>query len=236
MTEENLEIANRQRRVRRLAGLVVGGALVTGVAFALPAMASQGTSTAQSAATITTASSTSSSSPALEAAVPTTEPTTTTAPEETTTTTTPPSPEEELRAKIAAMTPEEAAAFKAYVTPPPPTTTTTAPKPVPTTTAPKPAAAPKPQATQAQSSGPANGFLACVRQRESKGQYGINTGNGYYGAYQFSQSTWNNTASHAGRGDLVGRAPSSVSPAEQDAMAAHLYGWQGRSPWAGPGC
>jgi hypothetical protein len=233
MTEEHLETNDRQRRVRRLAGLFVGGAVVASIAFAVPAMASQGT-VAQSAATITTATSTSSSSTALEAPI-TTEAPTTTAPVETTTTTAPPSPEEQFRAKLAAMTPEEAAAFTAYVTPPPPTTTTTAPKPAPTTTAPKPAAKPQAQ-TQTQSSGPANGFLACVRQRESHGQYNINTGNGYYGAYQFSQSTWNNTASHAGRGDLVGRAPSSVSPADQDAMAAHLYGWQGRSPWAGPGC
>ncbi len=232
MPEENLETADRQRRVRRLAGLLVGGAVVATVAFAVPAMASQG-DVVQSAVTITTASSTSSST-AVEAPVTTTEAPTTTAPVETTTTTAPPSPEEQLRAKLAAMTPEEAAAFKAYITPPPPTTTTTAPKPAPTTTAPKPAA-PAPKA-QTQSSGPANGFLACVRQRESHGQYNINTGNGYYGAYQFSQSTWNNTARHAGRGDLVGRAPSSVSPADQDAMAAHLYGWQGRSPWAGPGC
>ena len=75
-----------------------------------------------------------------------------------------------------------------------------------------------------------------LRVCESSNNYRANTGNGYYGAYQFSQSTWNNTASHAGRGDLVGVRPSSASPADQDAMAVSLLNWQGRSPWAGPGC
>src|SRR5262249_51384878 len=50
-------------------------------------------------------------------------------------------------------------------------------------------------------------FLACVRRRESGGNYSINTGNGYYGAYQFAISTWNATAQHAGRFDLVGLRP-----------------------------
>ncbi len=81
-----------------------------------------------------------------------------------------------------------------------------------------------------------SGFLACVRQRESNGQYAINTGNGYYGAYQFLQSTWDNTAAHAGRSDLIGRRPSDASPADQDAMAQALLAWQGTAPWGGPGC
>jgi hypothetical protein len=76
-------------------------------------------------------------------------------------------------------------------------------------------------------------FLACTRSRESNGIYNINTGNGYYGAYQFLPSTWNATAEHAGRSDLVGMLPSDVSPADQDAMAQHLYAWQGNSPWGG---
>jgi muramidase (phage lysozyme) len=75
-----------------------------------------------------------------------------------------------------------------------------------------------------------------VRQHESGGRYNINTGNGYYGAYQFLPSTWNATASRAGRNDLVGVLPSNASPADQDAMAAHLYGTNGRQPWIGNGC
>ncbi len=36
---------------------------------------------------------------------------------------------------------------------------------------------------------------AALRECESGGNYGINTGNGYFGAYQFSQSTWDWVAS-----------------------------------------
>ena len=51
-------------------------------------------------------------------------------------------------------------------------------------------------------------FLVCTRARESSGQYGAVNRAGYYGAYQFSPTTWNTTASHAGRLDLVGVLPS----------------------------
>ena len=74
-------------------------------------------------------------------------------------------------------------------------------------------------------------------QRESRGNYqAVNPSSGAGGAYQFLQSTWNNTARHAGRHDLVGIHPSNVAPGDQDAMAAHLLSWYGPSPWAGPGC
>ncbi len=110
----------------------------------------------------------------------------------------------------------------------PPTTAAPAPPP----TAPPTTAAPAPVGGSSSDMA----FLACVRRRESGGNYGINTGNGYYGAYQFAQSTWDNTARHAGRGDLVGRKLSQASPGDQDAMALHLLQWVGRSPWAGYGC
>lgn len=62
----------------------------------------------------------------------------------------------------------------------PPTTTTTAPPPTTTTTrAPRPAPAP--------ASGDRFDALA---QCESGGDPTTNTGNGYYGAFQFSKSTW----------------------------------------------
>lgn len=87
--------------------------------------------------------------------------------------------------------------------------------------------------------GGGGGFLGCVRHRESRGDYTVSDngdgGEENMGAYQFSQSTWNNTARHAGRMDLVGVRPSSASPADQDAMAAHLLSWQGTGPWGG-GC
>lgn len=77
-------------------------------------------------------------------------------------------------------------------------------------------------------------FLRCVLIRESEGRYGIVDSTGtWYGGYQFERPTWDNTARHAGRLDLVGVLPSSASPADQDAMARELYAWQGRGPWAG---
>jgi len=77
-------------------------------------------------------------------------------------------------------------------------------------------------------------FLSCVLQRESGGNYGaVNPSGPYLGAYQFLQSTWNVTASHAGRGDLVGLPPNLASPYDQDEMAWTLYQWQGKGPWGG---
>jgi hypothetical protein len=61
---------------------------------------------------------------------------------------------------------------------------------------------------------------ACIRQHESGGNYATNTGNGYYGAYQFSLSTWRSLGG-------VG-LPSDAPPAVQDAMAQKL---QARSGW-----
>ncbi len=62
--------------------------------------------------------------------------------------------------------------------------------------------------------------LAALRGCESGGNYQDNTGNGYYGAYQFSASTW-----HAlGYSGL----PSQFSPSVQDQAASVLqqrYGW-----------
>ncbi len=82
------------------------------------------------------------------------------------------------------------------------------------------------------------GFLACIRGNESDtaGGYQAVNPSGYYGAYQFSQSTWDNTARHIGRLDLVGKRPDQVDPATQDLMATALHAWQGSGPWAGDGC
>ncbi len=77
-------------------------------------------------------------------------------------------------------------------------------------------------------------FLVCTRARESNGDYGAVSSNGaYYGAYQFSPTTWNATAVHAGRLDLVGVLPSRAAPYDQDELAWTLYTWQGNSPWGG---
>jgi hypothetical protein len=62
-----------------------------------------------------------------------------------------------------------------------------------------------------------------LRMCESGNNYKINTGNGYYGAYQFNLSTWKS----------VGGAgyPNLATPAEQDARALKLYRLRGWQPW-----
>jgi hypothetical protein len=65
--------------------------------------------------------------------------------------------------------------------------------------------------------------LAIIRSCESGGDYSINTGNGFYGAFQFTLSTW---ASVGGSG-----LPSEAPAREQDERAAQLYREQGSSPW-----
>ncbi len=65
-----------------------------------------------------------------------------------------------------------------------------------------------------------------LRMCESGGNYGINTGNGYYGAYQFDAGTWH---AYGGTG-----LPHQNSKAEQDRVAKRLYQARGWSPW--PAC
>lgn len=65
--------------------------------------------------------------------------------------------------------------------------------------------------------------LAAIRQCESGGNYATDTGNGFYGAYQFTLGTW---ASVGGAGN-----PAAASPAEQDKRAAMLYASRGAQPW-----
>ena len=67
-------------------------------------------------------------------------------------------------------------------------------------------------------SGSLNEWLSALRQCEAGGSYTRNSGNGFYGAYQFMQGTWNRIAPKIGRADLVGVVPSNASPADQDAM------------------
>jgi len=77
-------------------------------------------------------------------------------------------------------------------------------------------------------------FLVCTRARESSGNYAAVSASGmYYGAYQFLPTTWNVTAAHAGRLDLVGVTPSAAAPYDQDELAWALYLWQGSGPWGG---
>lgn len=74
--------------------------------------------------------------------------------------------------------------------------------------------------------GGAGGDLASIRQCESGGNYATNTGNGYYGAYQFDASTWK---AAGGTG-----MPHTASPAEQDRVAANWIAKGNRGAW--PNC
>ncbi len=64
---------------------------------------------------------------------------------------------------------------------------------------------------------------------ESGGNWGINTGNGYYGGLQFADGTWdgNGGEKYASRADLASRG-------EQIVIAAKVLDGRGWSPW--PGC
>jgi hypothetical protein len=68
--------------------------------------------------------------------------------------------------------------------------------------------------------------FARLRQCESSDNYRANTGNGYYGAYQFELRTW--------RGLGYGGYPNQASPATQDAAAHQLQANRGWEPW--PSC
>jgi hypothetical protein len=68
--------------------------------------------------------------------------------------------------------------------------------------------------------------FARLRQCESNGNYATNTGNGYYGAYQFSADTW-----HALGYDGL---PSDAPPEVQDEAAHRLQARSGWGQW--PAC
>ena len=73
---------------------------------------------------------------------------------------------------------------------------------------------------------PTNAQLAALRMCESTDDYTANTGNGYYGAYQFSPITWW-WLGYLGY-------PHQASPAVQDQAARDLYAIFGWTPW--PAC
>jgi hypothetical protein len=70
---------------------------------------------------------------------------------------------------------------------------------------------------------PLGGVWSQLRSCESGGNYSADTGNGYYGAYQFALSTW--------RGLQLAGLPSSASPQIQDAAAVKLQKLDGWNPW-----
>jgi Transglycosylase-like domain len=125
--------------------------------------------------------------------------------------------------------------YQAAHPPPPPPPPPPAPKPVvvvakpvavvhhtPVVTPAAPAVAP----ATAAAGGSAGGVWAELRQCESGGKYAEDTGNGYYGAYQFSPGTWHGLG-YPG-------LPSDASPAVQDQAAQKLQARSGWGQW--PGC
>ena len=86
--------------------------------------------------------------------------------------------------------------------------------------------APGEAAAHAPSPSSSSADLAALRSCESGGNYRANTGNGYYGAYQFSASTWQSLG-HGGRA-------SDAAPHVQDQAALRLASAKGWSQW--PAC
>lgn len=72
--------------------------------------------------------------------------------------------------------------------------------------------------------------FAQLRQCEASGNYAANTGNGYYGAYQFNFSTWQGYA----EGEWKNQLPYLAPPSVQDQAALKLYQARGWQPW--PAC
>lgn len=82
-----------------------------------------------------------------------------------------------------------------------------------------------------------NEWLLALRVCESGGAYDRNSGNGFYGAYQFMVSTWDRIAPKAGRPDLVGVRPDLANPADQDMMiVANTKLSSGGLATQNPGC
>jgi len=96
-----------------------------------------------------------------------------------------------------------------------------APAPAP---APAPAAAPAPPPPPPPAASADS--WARLRQCESNDDYADDTGNGYYGAYQFSVSTWESLG-YSG-------LPSDAAPAVQDQAAQRLQAARGWDQW--PSC
>jgi hypothetical protein len=92
--------------------------------------------------------------------------------------------------------------------------------------APPAAAAPTTPTTTPATVTPPGGVWAALRQCESGDNYADDTGNGYYGAYQFALATW--------RGLGYSGLPSQAPPAIQDAAAAQLQARSGWGQW--PAC
>lgn len=85
--------------------------------------------------------------------------------------------------------------------------------------------APSTSPAPAQPSGAApSGVWACIAQHESGGNPAENTGNGFYGLYQFTIGSWQAAGGPAG-------LPSNYSAAQQTAVAMRLQAMSGWGNW-----
>jgi hypothetical protein len=79
--------------------------------------------------------------------------------------------------------------------------------------------------------------LVCIRGHESatlaNPWAAYNAEGPYFGAYQYTQTTWNTAASAVGRADLVGLEPMEpyVSRWDQDAVTLAYHKLVGDGPW-----
>ncbi len=73
-----------------------------------------------------------------------------------------------------------------------------------------------------------NRLGAC--EADTSGGYHANTGNGYYGRYQYAPSTWYTTGGRLGLPEPAS-LPHQVSPAEQDVRTWKLRLADGTSHW-----
>ena len=76
------------------------------------------------------------------------------------------------------------------------------------------------------SAAPSGDPFAALRQCESGGDYTTDTGNGFYGAYQFDAQTWHSLG--------LSGLPSQAAPGTQDSAAQSLQAQRGWEPW--PAC
>ncbi len=67
-----------------------------------------------------------------------------------------------------------------------------------------------------------------IRQRESHGRYKINTGNGYYGAYQFDKRTW-----QVNGGKKFSTTANKAPKWAQDYVMWRTHKSHGWAPWGG---
>ncbi len=80
-------------------------------------------------------------------------------------------------------------------------------------------------------------ILRALRECETRGNYQANTGNGYYGAYQFMIPTWNRTAQRMNKMEWYEVSPYKAPPDIQDAFVLNNARASSGGFWSQhPGC